>query len=94
MECDGVSLALPPDIEGLLVLNINSYMGGVDLWASGSAWHAGQPGHHATPSKQSICDGKLEVTSSSVSSLLVPLEDMLLRLSPLPQSCCLPIFVA
>ena len=35
VECDGVHLALPPDTEGILLLNIPSYMGGVDLWASG-----------------------------------------------------------
>ena len=57
MECDGKLLELPEDIEGLLLLNINSYMGGVNLWASG-AW---QPGRHTT-AKQSICDGKLEVS--------------------------------
>lgn len=56
VECDGKVLDLPEDIEGILLLNINSYMGGVDLWASG-AW---QPGQQAT-TKQSICDGRLEV---------------------------------
>lgn len=54
--CDGEPLELPEDIEGLLLLNINSYMGGVDLWASG----APQPGHPAV-AKQSFCDGRLEV---------------------------------
>lgn len=31
--CDGRRVALPPDIEGLMVLNINSYMGGSRAWA-------------------------------------------------------------
>ena len=57
VECDGKLLELPEDIEGILLLNINSYMGGVNLWASG-AW---QPGRHTT-AKQSICDGRLEVS--------------------------------
>ena len=56
MGCDGEPLELPDDIEGVLVLNINSYMGGVDLWASG---------FNSTVSmktgKQSLCDGMLEV---------------------------------
>lgn len=56
VECDGKPLELPEDIEGILLLNINSYMGGVNLWASG----AGQPGRQAS-AKQSICDGYLEV---------------------------------
>ena len=30
--CDGRPVALPPGMEGLLVLNISSFMGGVDLW--------------------------------------------------------------
>ncbi len=35
IECDGVPLELPPDLEGVVILNIGSYMGGVDLWKSG-----------------------------------------------------------
>ena len=56
VEVDGKPLALPADIEGVLLLNIPSYAGGVNLWASGAAagsavaeeavqsglrWHAG-----------------------------------------------------
>ncbi|KAL0033148.1 hypothetical protein WJX79_005638 [Trebouxia sp. C0005] len=54
--CDGEPLSLPDDIEGVLFLNINSYMGGVDLWASGYS-SAGS----ARTGKQSFCDGMLEV---------------------------------
>lgn len=58
--CDGEPLTLPNDIEGVLFLNINSYMGGVDLWASGvDNTGSGRTG------KQSLCDGKLEVLSPS-----------------------------
>ena len=55
VTCDGEPLALPDDIEGVLFLNINSYMGGVDLWASGYS-SAGS----ARTGKQSYCDGMLE----------------------------------
>lgn len=52
---------LPDDIEGVLILNIHSYMGGVDLWASG---------FNSTTSmktgKQSLCDGMLEVSPALV----------------------------
>ncbi|DBB13812.1 TPA: hypothetical protein ACH3X3_000808 [Trebouxia sp. C0006] len=59
--CDGEPLSLPDDIEGVLFLNINSYMGGVDLWASGYS-SAGS----ARTGKQSFCDGMLEVLSCHV----------------------------
>ncbi|CAM6126076.1 unnamed protein product [Calypogeia fissa] len=32
LEIDGVELEIPEDIEGVLITNIASYMGGVDLW--------------------------------------------------------------
>ncbi|ERN20187.1 diacylglycerol kinase 2 isoform X1 [Amborella trichopoda] len=32
LEVDGVGIDIPEDAEGVLVLNIGSYMGGVDLW--------------------------------------------------------------
>jgi diacylglycerol kinase (ATP) len=35
IECDGQPLVLPPEVEGVVVLNIGSYMGGVELWKSG-----------------------------------------------------------
>ena len=57
--CDGEPLDLPDDIEGVIFLNINSYMGGVDLWASGVS-SAGS----ASTGKQSFCDGMLEVITS------------------------------
>lgn len=66
--CDGEPLTLPDDIEGVLFLNINSYMGGVDLWASGvDNTGSGRTG------KQSLCDGKLEVlfTLSTACSFVV-----------------------
>ena len=32
LEVDGVDIEVPEDSEGILVTNIGSYMGGVDLW--------------------------------------------------------------
>ena len=55
---DGEPLALPEDIEGILVLNIPSYMGGVNLWASGAA-RGGLAAAEGAP--QSFCDGMMEV---------------------------------
>jgi len=52
VECDGVPVQLPPDIEGVLVLNIGSYMGGVVMW--GSNFEDGFEG-------QAFNDGLLEV---------------------------------
>jgi len=34
LEVDGEEVCLPGDLEGIVVLNIASHMGGVDLWAS------------------------------------------------------------
>ncbi|KAK9817740.1 hypothetical protein WJX72_001471 [[Myrmecia] bisecta] len=58
VECDGELIELPGDIEGILLLNINSYMGGVDLWGSGAT---GPP--HQDQAPQSFCDGRLEVVA-------------------------------
>ena len=32
LECDGEKIPLPPNLEGLMVLNTPSYGGGSDLW--------------------------------------------------------------
>ena len=53
---DGRKLALPEDLAGVMLLNIQSYMGGVDLWAGSDAPAAAGP---STP--QSFDDGQLEV---------------------------------
>ena len=60
IECDGQILPLPDDIEGILLCNINSYMGGVDLLASGLSTGP------MTQGVQSTCDGKLEVCAPAV----------------------------
>ena len=56
IECDGEDVPLPLGAEGILIVNIASYMGGVDLWASG-----GGPG--AVHGVQSMSDGKLEIVA-------------------------------
>lgn len=56
IECDGEDVPLPLGAEGILIVNIPSYMGGVDLWASG-----GGPG--AVPGVQSMSDGKVEIVA-------------------------------
>ncbi len=55
--CDGEELDIPPESEGLLFLNIPSFMGGLDLWGSGYDHH----GVRGDTGPQSINDGKLEV---------------------------------
>jgi hypothetical protein len=56
--CDGVPVQLPRGCEGVLLVNIPSYMGGVDLWASST-------GHTTScnAGKQSMSDGMLEIVA-------------------------------
>ncbi len=56
IECDGVEVPLPRGAEGIIIVNIHSYMGGIDLWAAGQG-----PG--AVQGSQSMCDGKLEIVA-------------------------------
>lgn len=39
LEVDGVEIEVPEDAEGILVANIGSYMGGVDLWQNKDETH-------------------------------------------------------
>nr|KYP58329.1 Diacylglycerol kinase 1 [Cajanus cajan] len=54
LEVDGRDIEIPKDSEGLIVLNIGSYMGGVDLWKNGYE-------HDDDFSLQSMHDKMLEV---------------------------------
>lgn len=54
LEVDGKGIEIPKDSEGLIVLNIGSYMGGVDLWQNDSE-------HDDDFSPQSMHDKVLEV---------------------------------
>lgn len=56
IECDGEEVPLPRGSEGIIIVNIPSYMGGIDLWASGQG-----PG--AVQGTQSMCDGRLEIVA-------------------------------
>ncbi|KMT14019.1 hypothetical protein BVRB_4g078480 [Beta vulgaris subsp. vulgaris] len=58
LEVDGKDIPIPKDAEGLIVLNISSYMGGVDLWQSD-----GEHDDHFT--RQSMHDKMLEVVCVS-----------------------------
>ncbi|KAK7247625.1 hypothetical protein RIF29_42512 [Crotalaria pallida] len=54
LEVDGRDIEIPKDSEGLIVLNIGSYMGGVDLWQN-------DYDHDDDFSRQSMHDKMLEV---------------------------------
>eukprot|EP00043_Microstomoeca_roanoka_P015699 m.157587 g.157587 ORF g.157587 m.157587 type:complete len:1060 (+) comp16311_c3_seq1:114-3293(+) len=59
LECDGKVIKLPK-LQGLVILNIPSYMGGVDFW--------GRPGASSSFRSQSFEDGHLEVIAVRGSS--------------------------
>lgn len=58
VEVDGVEIEVPEDAEGVLVANIGSYMGGVDLWQN-------EDEHYDSFDPQSMHDKMLEVVSIS-----------------------------
>ncbi|XP_055825276.1 diacylglycerol kinase 1-like [Solanum dulcamara] len=58
VEVDGVEIEVPEDAEGVLVANIGSYMGGVDLWQN-------EDEHYDNFDPQSMHDKMLEVVSIS-----------------------------
>ncbi len=60
MEVDGRRLELPADLAGVMLLNIPSYMGGVDLWAGGDA-----PAAAGSAAPQSFSDATLEARAAS-----------------------------
>ena len=45
IECDGTPLLLPPEVEGVIIVNIASYMGGVELWKVGRGGRKSSRGH-------------------------------------------------
>jgi len=64
LTCDGKSVALPPGIRGIVVLNINSYAGGSRLWRADDFLQQGPGGgwggmFYWAPSKMD--DGIIEV---------------------------------
>ncbi|WVZ89003.1 hypothetical protein U9M48_035467 [Paspalum notatum var. saurae] len=58
LEVDGKNIEIPEDAEGVIVMNIPSYMGGVDLWQN-------ENDHDDDFSLQSIHDKTLEVVCIS-----------------------------
>ncbi|OEL38753.1 Diacylglycerol kinase 2 [Dichanthelium oligosanthes] len=58
LEVDGKNIEIPEDAEGVIVMNIPSYMGGVDLWQNDND-------HDDDFSLQSIHDKMLEVVCIS-----------------------------
>lgn len=58
VEVDGVEIEVPEDAEGVLVANIGSYMGGVDLWQN-------EDDNYDNFDPQSMHDKMLEVVSIS-----------------------------
>ncbi|KAI3673365.1 hypothetical protein L6452_39483 [Arctium lappa] len=58
VEVDGVDVEVPEDAEGVLVANIGSYMGGVDLWQN-------EDDNYDNFDPQSMHDKTLEVVSIS-----------------------------
>jgi len=63
VEVDGRRLELPADLAGVMLLNIPSYMGGVDLWAGGDA-----PAAAGSAAPQSFSDATLEARAASAPS--------------------------
>lgn len=56
LECDGVEVVVPPDTEGILILNIPSYMGGVNIWASGDTLFPPSSHHLHSSLDMRICN--------------------------------------
>ncbi|KAL8126890.1 hypothetical protein AgCh_013982 [Apium graveolens] len=72
LEVDGNDIQIPKDAEGLIVLNIGSYMGGVDLWQNDYE-HDDQLSHHY------MHDKMLEVVCVSGAWHLGKLQVFMLR---------------
>ncbi|KAF8658011.1 hypothetical protein HU200_059472 [Digitaria exilis] len=72
LEVDGKNIEIPEDAEGVIVMNIPSYMGGVDLWQNDND-------HDDDFSLQSIHDKMLEVVCISGTWHLGKLQMFMLR---------------
>ncbi|XP_043704284.1 diacylglycerol kinase 1 isoform X2 [Telopea speciosissima] len=72
VEVDGVEIEVPEDAEGVLVANIGSYMGGVDLWQN-------EDENYDNFDPQSMHDKVLEVVSISGMWHLGKLQAFMLR---------------
>ncbi|KAI5070416.1 hypothetical protein GOP47_0014759 [Adiantum capillus-veneris] len=81
---DGIQLEIPEDIEGILVINIGSYMGGVDLWQN-------EEEHDDDFDPQSMHDKMLEVVGFCGTWHLGKLQVGLSRARRLGQGQCIKI---
>ncbi|MCO5594071.1 hypothetical protein L7F22_048092 [Adiantum nelumboides] len=81
---DGIELEIPEDIEGVLVINIGSYMGGVDLWQN-------EEEHDDDFDPQSMHDKVLEVVGICGAWHLGKLQVGLSRARRLGQGQCIKI---
>ncbi|XP_057951341.1 diacylglycerol kinase 1 isoform X2 [Malania oleifera] len=89
VEVDGIEIEVPEDAEGVLVANISSYMGGVDLWQN-------EDENYDNFDPQSMHDKILEVVSISGTWHLGKLQVGLSRAQRLAQgqSIKIQLFVA
>lgn len=60
LHVDGHAVALPPDVYGLMILNIDSYAGGADLWGK---HESGLEDPHYEPQQSN--DGLIEICGVS-----------------------------
>lgn len=86
LEVDGKNIEIPEDAEGVIVLNIPSYMGGVDLWQNDND-------HDDDFSLQSIHDKILEVVCISGTWHLGKLQVGLSRAHRLAQGKVIRLFL-
>lgn len=78
LEVDGVDVEVPEDAEGVVIANIGSYMGGVDLWKN-------EDENYDDFGPQSMHDKKLEIVSISGTWHLGKLQVGLARAQRLAQ---------
>jgi len=69
LECDGVPINVSPHLEGIVVLNINSFAGGSDLWGSAGTASSGEEECEDGSSDDSDEDSEFRELSASGAAL-------------------------
>ncbi|CAK9862995.1 unnamed protein product [Sphagnum jensenii] len=87
VEVDGVEIDIPEDSEGILIINIGSYMGGVDLWQN-------EEEHEDEFDTQSMHDKVLEVVGICGTWHLGKLQVGLSRARRLGQGKSIKVFMS
>jgi diacylglycerol kinase (ATP) len=87
VEVDGVEIYIPEDSEGILIINIGSYMGGVDLWQN-------EEEHEDEFDTQSMHDKVLEVVGICGTWHLGKLQVGLSRARRLGQGKSIKVFMS